>query len=171
MKNGVLLSLELDDSEDWASFRAVVSAKTGINGDYLDLQKAHVQACIEKFSGDMENPRVAEDEVNQLPIDETASDSGATFNATTSDDTVNDLVPSYRSSVDYMGFPIKWLREAASPVQVVPPAAPKGKYDPWEIPCFTSIGSKSLKPVEVGFDFDMQEPPCIWLYCKEEEWL
>lgn len=116
MKNGVLLSLELDDSEDWASFRAVVSAKTGINGDYLDLQKAHVQACIEKFSGDMENPRVAEDEVNQLPIDETASDSGATFNATTSDDTVNDLVPSYRSSVDYMGFPIKWLREAVSPV-------------------------------------------------------
>ena len=88
-----------------------MSAKTGIDGDYLDLKKTHVQACIEIFSRDMESLRVAEDEVNQLPIDEIASDSGATLNATASDGTVNDLVPSYRSSVDYVseGFPTKWL--------------------------------------------------------------
>ena len=106
---------------------------------------------------------MAEDEVNQLPIDEIASDSGATLNAITSDGTVNDLVPSYRSSVGYVseGFPTKWLRDTNAPIQVVPPATPKGKYDPWEIPWFTSIGGKYLKPVEVGFDFDIQQPPCI----------
>ena len=88
-----------------------MSAKTGIDGDYLDLKSPHVQACI------------------------------------------NDYVSE--------GFPKKWLRDANGPIQVVPPATPKGKFDPWEIPWFTSIGGKYLKPVEVGSDFDIQEPPCI----------
>lgn len=56
-------------------------------------------------------------------------------------------------------------------VQVPAPAKPKGAYNPWAIPWFSAIGIRYLQGVAVGFDNVITEPPCIWRYSKEEEWL
>ena len=171
-----LLNLDTEDGDNWASFRAVITARADISGEYLDQKKSYVQACVQKIvSGQtrlqatsapsrvLKNSEEAEYETGGGEI--TASDRA------TSPSAGSDAGQSDDGSVDYVRFSAKWFKDKSAPIQIITPARPKGRYDPWEMPWFTSVGSKYLKPVEVGFDLDIKEPPCIWRYSKEEEWL
>ena len=136
-------NLDLDDETNWQAFRARVIAKADIEGDYLDQKRSYVKVCVKKFVED--RAKVAK--------------SGANADSTsTSSEIITSIIRQGSTSNDVE-------------VQIPAPAKPKGRYNPWAIPWFTAIGCRHLQAVAVGFDDLIKEPPCIWRYSKEEEWL
>ena len=136
-------TLDLEDETKWQAFRAQVIAKADIEGDYLDQKRSYVKACVQKIAKDQ--AKVAKSKAR--------ADGISTFSETTASPIVD---VSASDSVQ---------------VRVSAPAKPKGKYNPWAIPWFSAIGIRYLQAVAVGFDYVINEPPCIWRYSKEEEWL
>ena len=136
-------NLDLEDEVKWQAFRAQVVAKTDIEGDYLDQKRSYVKACVQKFAKD------------QAKL---AKPRNYTEGTSTSPDTI--ASPTMDVSTP-----------DAVRVQIPTPAKPKGRYSPWAIPWFTTIGYRFLQGVAVGFDDVIKEPPCLWRYSKEEEWL
>ena len=135
--------LDLEDEAKWQAFRAQVMAKADIEGDYLDQKRSYVKACVQEFAKDQ--AKFAKSEAHT----DGTSTSAQTIAGPNADVSTFDAVQ----------------------VQVPAPAKPKGRYNPWAIPWFPAIGIRFLQVVAVGFDNVIQEPPCIWRYSKEEEWL
>lgn len=136
-------NLDLENETKWQAFRAQVIAKADIEGDYLDQKRSYVMACVQKFEKDQ--AKLAK------------SRAPAAEGSTSPDVTTSQLVDVSRPDVAQVQIPV--------------PAKPKGKYNPWAIPWLTTIGFRYLQGVAVGFDDLIKEPPCIWRYSKEEEWL
>lgn len=134
--------LQLEDEIKWQAFRARVVAKTDIEADYLDQKRSYVMACMQKFAKD--------------PI-KLAKPSNHVDTST-----APEMVTSPTAEVS---------TPHAVQVQIPTPAKPKGRYNPWAIPWVATIGFRYLRGVAVGFDDTIKEPPCIWRYSKEKEWL
>lgn len=54
---------------------------------------------------------------------------------------------------------------------VTGPAKPKDSYEPSQYPWYSAIGHSYLSYTRSGFDSAFCEPPCIWNYSEDEQWL
>ena len=135
---------DLENEVEWKDFRDKVALRAGLTSEALDEKKLYVKACVR---------RIGQESASLLAEQQSDTTSPALKDASES--------PSLVSG-----------RDTSNKVpDVTSPAKSKGNYEPSQYPWYSAIGHSYLWKIRSGFEFMFPEPPCIWGYSEDEQWL
>ena len=110
----------------------------------MDEKKFYVRGCVKRIEQESTSPLVEQQSGTTSPAVEDGSES-----------------PSLVSG----------RKRSYKVPDVISPAKPKGSYEPSQYPWYPEAGHTYPWKVRSGFDGPFPEPPCIWKYNKDEQWL
>ena len=135
---------DLEKEVEWKDFRDKVALRAGLTSEALDEKKIYVKACVKRIEHESASPLAGQQNDTISSAFEDASES-----------------PSLVVGGD---------RSNQVP-DVTSPAKAKRSYEPSQYPWYSTIGYPYFWKIRSGFDWAFSEPPCIWNYSEDEQWL
>ena len=144
IRGSLIAAQNLENEVEWNDFRDKVALRAGLTSEAVDEKKSYVKVCVKRIEQESASP-LAEQQSDRtsLPV-ENASESPSLIRGRNRSNKVPD---------------------------VTGPAKPKGSYEPSDYPWYSAIGHSYLWKISSGFDSMFCEPPCIWNYSEDEQWL
>ena len=134
----------LENEVEWKDFRDKVALRAGLTSEAVDEKKSYVKGCVKRIEQEAASSLAEQQSDTASPPVENASES-----------------PSL----------IQGRNKSNKLPDVTSPAKTKGSYEPSQYPWYSAIGHSYLWKVHSGFDSIFCEPPCVWNYSKDEQWL
>ena len=135
---------DLENEVEWKDFRDKVALRAGLTSEAVDEKKLYVKGCVKRIEQESASPLAEQQSDTTSPAVEDTSESPSLVSGRNRSNNVPDITS---------------------------PTKPKGSYEPSQYTWYSAIGHSYLLKIRSGFDLTFSEPPCIWNYSEDEQWL
>ena len=148
VRGSLIPAQDLENEVEWKGFREKVALRAGMTSEAVDEKKSYVKGCVRRIEQESASPLAEQQSDTTSPPVENASESTC-----------------------FISIPILPPTRFNKAPDGTSPARPKESYEPSQYPWYSSIGHSYLWKIHSGFDSIFCEPPCVWNYSKDEQWL